>query len=230
MTQTELAKKTGISKSLINKYLKSKAEAGNDNLTLLAKALDINEVWLMGYSVEKNKYHTILPTDKIVMWDNILGFRKNEEVDFKYFAMSIYDYETIIDELIKLFLKASDEIKNFAKNTDYKNIKNFLKFFSESIEFKLTSESIKADNQKMLKEYKKINVKYIKVVNDNLFYLNEIKKYKNVDEKIEEYKNRMEKALKASEFNVFKVPIDRNILMQLQEEEMLEINERNKKD
>ena len=54
-TQAELARKTKIGKSLINKYLKGIAEAGNDNLPILAKTLQVNVIWLMGYDVP-NKY------------------------------------------------------------------------------------------------------------------------------------------------------------------------------
>ena len=51
ITQIDLSKKTNIDKSLINKYLKGVAEAGNDKLSDLAEALNVNEVWLMGYDV-----------------------------------------------------------------------------------------------------------------------------------------------------------------------------------
>lgn len=60
--QIDLANRTNIDKSLINKYIKGVAEAGNDNLPLIAKALNVSEVWLMGYDVpinseQKNKNH-----------------------------------------------------------------------------------------------------------------------------------------------------------------------------
>lgn len=55
LTQNELALKSGISKSLINKYLKGVSEAGNHKLLLLANALNVNPLWLMGYDVGKYK-------------------------------------------------------------------------------------------------------------------------------------------------------------------------------
>ena len=55
LTQIELSEKAGISKSLLNKYLKGVSEAGNTKLLLLANALNVNPLWLMGYDV--NKYH-----------------------------------------------------------------------------------------------------------------------------------------------------------------------------
>ena len=56
INQVELADKTKlyskpISQSLINKYLKGKALARQDNIYLLCKLLDVNEAWIMGYDV-----------------------------------------------------------------------------------------------------------------------------------------------------------------------------------
>lgn len=47
----ELANKTGLDKSLISNYLSGKYKAKQDKLTIIAKVLDVNEVWLMGYDV-----------------------------------------------------------------------------------------------------------------------------------------------------------------------------------
>lgn len=47
----ELHEKTGISESLLSKYLSGNAVARQRKLTLLADALNVNEVWLMGYDV-----------------------------------------------------------------------------------------------------------------------------------------------------------------------------------
>lgn len=55
MKQVELCEKTNLSSGLINKYLKGKAFARQDKLSILAKALDTNEVWLMGYNVPMDK-------------------------------------------------------------------------------------------------------------------------------------------------------------------------------
>lgn len=55
MKQVELCEKTKLSSGLINKYLKGKAFARQDKLSILADALDTNEVWLMGYNVPMDK-------------------------------------------------------------------------------------------------------------------------------------------------------------------------------
>ena len=55
MKPVELHEKTGISESLLSKYLSNNAVARQKKLTLLADALNVNEVWLMGYDVPMEK-------------------------------------------------------------------------------------------------------------------------------------------------------------------------------
>lgn len=62
LQQIEVANLSGISKSLLNKYLKGKSEAGNDKLYKLANALNVSPVWLMGYDVEKR--NITIPIEK----------------------------------------------------------------------------------------------------------------------------------------------------------------------
>lgn len=51
----ELSKKTGISKTNISCYMSGKYEAKADGLKLLADALNVDPVWLMGYDVPIEK-------------------------------------------------------------------------------------------------------------------------------------------------------------------------------
>lgn len=62
----ELHEKTGISESLISKYLSDNAIARTDKLTSIANALNVNPVWLMGYDVpmERNSDKNIQGVDK----------------------------------------------------------------------------------------------------------------------------------------------------------------------
>lgn len=48
---TELSVKTGIAKSSLSEYINGKYEAKQDGVYLLARALDVNEAWLMGLDV-----------------------------------------------------------------------------------------------------------------------------------------------------------------------------------
>ncbi len=51
MTQTELAKNTGIGKSSISTYLSGSYEPKQKNIYRMAQALDVNEAWLMGADI-----------------------------------------------------------------------------------------------------------------------------------------------------------------------------------
>ena len=55
INQAELSQKSGISKSSFSEYLKGKYEAKQTGLFNLAKALDVNEVWLMGEDVPMDR-------------------------------------------------------------------------------------------------------------------------------------------------------------------------------
>lgn len=51
----DLSSKTGIDKSQISHYLKGDYKAKQDTLYLMANALNVNPVWLMGYDVPMEK-------------------------------------------------------------------------------------------------------------------------------------------------------------------------------
>lgn len=55
MKQVDLVEKTGLDKTLINKYLAGIMKAKQDKLTILADALNVNEVWLMGYDIPMDR-------------------------------------------------------------------------------------------------------------------------------------------------------------------------------
>lgn len=64
----ELAQLSGISRGAISSYLSGRWKAKQDNIYLLAKALNVNEAWLMGYDVPmesvrpQNNYSTASPS------------------------------------------------------------------------------------------------------------------------------------------------------------------------
>lgn len=51
MKPSELSEKTGISKSTISHYMSGYTKPKSDKLFVLAKALDVDEAWLMGLNV-----------------------------------------------------------------------------------------------------------------------------------------------------------------------------------
>lgn len=55
ITQSELSKQSGVSKSSISRYLSGAWEAKQDAVYLLSHALNVNEAWLMGYDVPMDR-------------------------------------------------------------------------------------------------------------------------------------------------------------------------------
>lgn len=55
-TAAEISRKTGISDGLMSKYKKGYQEAKQQNLKLIADALNVNPVWLMGIDVPMEVY------------------------------------------------------------------------------------------------------------------------------------------------------------------------------
>lgn len=66
MRQADLVEKTGIGKSSISTYISGAYEPKQRNIYKIAKALDVNEAWLMGYDVpmEKRSPFTLIPHKK----------------------------------------------------------------------------------------------------------------------------------------------------------------------
>lgn len=76
MSQIELARRTGISRSLINKYLKGISEAGNDKLYVIAKTLHVSPTWLMGFDVDNKD---VLNDEKKVLLEKINTICSNQD-------------------------------------------------------------------------------------------------------------------------------------------------------
>ena len=55
----ELSEKTGIDKSKISSYMSGRYKAKQDGVYLLAHALNVSEVWLMGYDVPMERNNNI---------------------------------------------------------------------------------------------------------------------------------------------------------------------------
>lgn len=55
ISQAELAKRTGINKGALSSYISGRYKPKQNNTFLLAKALDVNEAWLMGADVSRER-------------------------------------------------------------------------------------------------------------------------------------------------------------------------------
>ena len=143
LNQVELAEKTNccekpISQSLINKYLKGKAFARQNNLYILAKILNVDEAWLMGYDVpmKRNtddllKKIGAIPLSSIKTvpipilgtvkagydymaqenWEGIIDFDKRIADTGEFFALKIKG-----DSMVPIFFE--DDIVIFRKQND----------------------------------------------------------------------------------------------------------------
>lgn len=56
MKQVDLVERTGITKGALSSYLSGRYEPKQNNLHALARALEVNEAWLMGFEVDMNRY------------------------------------------------------------------------------------------------------------------------------------------------------------------------------
>lgn len=55
LKQTDLVEKTGISKGALSSYISGRYTPKQNNIYLIAKALNVNEAWLMGADVPMDK-------------------------------------------------------------------------------------------------------------------------------------------------------------------------------
>lgn len=108
MKQVDLVEKTGLDKTLINKYLAGIMKAKQDKLSILSNALNVNEVWLMGYDVPMEKNIKLDKFGNPVVTLNVLGTVKA-------------GYDGIIQEEIIDKIEVSQEFIN--SNKEYLALK-----------------------------------------------------------------------------------------------------------
>jgi transcriptional regulator with XRE-family HTH domain len=104
MKQSELVEKTGIGKSSISTYISGEYEPKQRNIYKIAKALDVNESWLMGFDVpiEREKISTgaIKINNKVFNSDKIVAA----------IAKALTESKKDTDSVDKLVHQISDEI------------------------------------------------------------------------------------------------------------------------
>ena len=65
MRAVDLVEQTGIPKGTISYYLSGKTEPKADRLYILAQVLNINEAWLLGYDVPKERSAERMKNDQL---------------------------------------------------------------------------------------------------------------------------------------------------------------------
>lgn len=102
ITQAELVKRTGITKGALSSYINGRYEPKQKAIYKLAKALNVNEAWLMGYDVPMER--------KSLNKHSQFG---DDEANRKYLAdkpelLEIYNQIVNRDDMVILFDKTKD--------------------------------------------------------------------------------------------------------------------------
>lgn len=106
LTQTELVKRTGIGKSSISTYLNGEYEPKQKNTYKLAKVLNVNESWLLGYDVPMERTET----DKdIPSSDNILSIKPQAQVIGQNGERIIFNDENLNKDIVEILSRIAPD-------------------------------------------------------------------------------------------------------------------------
>lgn len=97
MKQTELSEKTRIPKSAISHYLRGSFVPKQDRAFIIAKALDVNPAWLMGFDVDM-----VAPESTPAPKEDQLSKAKRELIE---------QIKTLPEEKIQLLLQVAKSIR-----------------------------------------------------------------------------------------------------------------------
>lgn len=82
--QIDLVRETGLDRGAISSYLSGKYEPKQKAIYKMALALDVNEAWLMGYDVPKNRTATQKKNDDLVQ---VIAKLRNDPDFFEVVSM-----------------------------------------------------------------------------------------------------------------------------------------------
>ena len=98
MKKIELSEKTGIHKATISNWINQKYQPKQKSLILMAKVLDVSEIWLAGYDVPMERPVEQKKMDQLA--DSILKIRSDKR------------YSDLVDKLLKLDDTQLDLVEN----------------------------------------------------------------------------------------------------------------------
>ncbi|MEO5288022.1 helix-turn-helix domain-containing protein [Limosilactobacillus allomucosae] len=81
MTQSELSRRSGIGRNSISDYVKGKYKASQNNLGAMARALNVDEGWLMGVTDKKERFDARQPGSSAAKCESEETKSVNELVD-----------------------------------------------------------------------------------------------------------------------------------------------------
>lgn len=79
MKQSDLVEKTKISKGALSSYITGRYTPKQNNIYLIAKALDVSETWLMGYDVSMERNPEIDSNQVFLKYLTSLGYRISQD-------------------------------------------------------------------------------------------------------------------------------------------------------
>ncbi|HBG1534364.1 TPA: helix-turn-helix domain-containing protein [Clostridioides difficile] len=198
MKQSELVKKAGIPKSALSSYISGKYKPKQDNIYKIAKALDVNEAWLMGCDVEMERTEDLNKNKEI--GKRIKDARENLGLTLKDIAecvgvavSTIQRYEK--GEISQLKLPVLASIAK-ALNVD-------LTWITNGIENKSTKSSneyncLSKDEKVLLKKYRILSSSEKEIINqivDSIFIRNLLQNDESEELYIDYRNDHMEKNL-----------------------------------
>lgn len=158
MKPIDLSNKSGINKATISQYLSGRYSAKQNNIYILAKALDVNEAWLMGFDTNIDRIPDNERTQimKYVANDNsmapLLGLNDIAYIlpqDTFNSGDTIY-FRLNDTTMIRKIIKTNDNIKFFATNPDYPTLEYTSKELDEN-NFIIIGKVIKVENTSAFK-------------------------------------------------------------------------------
>lgn len=96
MKQSELCLKTKIPKSALSEYISGAYEPKQDRVFLIAQALDVDPVWLMGFDVPMEKKKEIPPDE--------LTLTEGERAMLDLFRLVPEDQQQLVLQMIRAAL------------------------------------------------------------------------------------------------------------------------------
>lgn len=106
MRQIELAEKTGLTRSSINNWSTQRWQPKQNAIYLMAKALNVSEMWLAGYDVPMERSQKQIKNDEISeLLKTIQTNDKVQELFIKISKLNSEQLETIesmVNQLIKI--------------------------------------------------------------------------------------------------------------------------------
>lgn len=157
MKPIDLAKTSGINKATISQYLSGRYEAKQTNIYILAKALNINEAWLMGFDTnidripdnERTEIMTYSPTD-----DSMLPLLGIDDIAYILPKDTYVSGETIYFRLgNKLMVRKiiNNSLIEFHAMNPYYPIMKYTKEELEQKKFIVIGKVIKVENKSAFK-------------------------------------------------------------------------------